>query len=56
MENSNAGKLTDAVEGLEKEMIEQALKKADGNKFKAARELGLTRQSLQYKLKKYGID
>ena len=47
--------LNEAVEGLEKKMIEIALSKASGNKFQAARELGLTRQNLRYKLKKYGI-
>ncbi len=55
MEKRDEGDLHDAVEELEKRMIEEALKKADGNKFKAARELGVTRQNLRYKLKKYNI-
>jgi len=55
-ENQGSDNLTEAVEGLEKKMITEAVAKAGGNKFKAARELGLTRQSLQYKLKKYGLE
>ena len=47
--------LTKAVETFEKRMIAEALANAGGNKFKAARTLGLTRQNLRYKLKKYGI-
>ena len=48
--------LNEAVDGFEKEMILCALKQADGNKYKAAREQGITRQNLQYKLKKYGVE
>ncbi len=49
-------KLNDAVDGFEKQMILEALKHAEGNKFRAARKLGITRQNLRYKLKKYGIE
>jgi len=52
---SDARGLADAVEQFEKEMIEKALAKTKGNKNRAAQALGLTRQSLQYKLKKYGV-
>lgn len=48
--------LNTAVENFEKQMIVEALSKSKGNKFQAARELGLTRQNLRYKLQKYGIN
>ncbi|MBI4387927.1 MAG: sigma-54-dependent Fis family transcriptional regulator [Candidatus Omnitrophica bacterium] len=56
MGNTNLKDLSGAVEELEKKMIVDALQRSRGNKFKAARELELTRQSLQYKIKKYDID
>ncbi|PIQ87241.1 MAG: hypothetical protein COV74_01590 [Candidatus Omnitrophica bacterium CG11_big_fil_rev_8_21_14_0_20_45_26] len=58
VEDKKAGEqtLSDAVEKFEKEMIEEALKNSKGNKNKAAIQLGLTRQNLQYKLKKYHLD
>ena len=56
IEKGSSKDLSGAVEGLEKRMIVEALKRSQGNKFKAARELELTRQSLQYKIKKYEID
>jgi len=39
----------------EKEMVEQALAEAKGNKAKAARMLGIPRHVLLYRIKKYGI-
>jgi Nif-specific regulatory protein len=47
--------LFDAVEALERRMIEEALKDTAGNKLKAAQSLGLSRQGLFKKLKKLGI-
>ncbi len=41
---------------LEKSLLEQALQKAKGNRSRAARFLGMTRQTLLYRLKKFGID
>jgi DNA-binding NtrC family response regulator len=43
------------VEEFEKEFIMSALERAGGNISKAARETGISRQSLQYLMKKYGI-
>ncbi len=40
----------------EKEMIEKALEKARGNRSQAARDLGVPRHVLLYRLKKFGID
>jgi len=45
--------LFEAVEALEKQLIDRALKDAGGNKQKAARLLGLSRQGLLKKLKRY---
>ncbi|HHV62220.1 MAG TPA: sigma 54-interacting transcriptional regulator [Firmicutes bacterium] len=42
-----------AVENLEIEMMNEAIKKAGGNISRAARLLGIPRQTLQYRLKKY---
>lgn len=41
---------------LERGLLRQALKQADGNKSGAARLLGLTRDTLIYRLQKYAID
>jgi len=41
---------------LEKSLLEQALVKANGNRARAARLLGMTRQTLLYRLRKFGID
>jgi DNA-binding NtrC family response regulator len=47
--------LGEAVEALERRMIEDALRKCHGNKQKAAQTLGLSRQGLIKKLKRLGI-
>jgi two-component system response regulator AtoC len=39
----------------EKEMIGKAIKKCGGNRRLAAEELGISRRTLQYKLKEYGL-
>lgn len=41
---------------IERQLIEQALKTTGGNKSKAARLLGITRDTLRYKVKKYRLD
>jgi DNA-binding NtrC family response regulator len=47
--------LYEAVEALERRMIEDALASSGGNKLKAAQRLGLSRQGLFKKLKKLGV-
>ncbi len=49
------GSLDDKVENYEKQIIIDALKKADGVKMKAAKILGVSFRSLRYKIKKYNI-
>jgi two-component system response regulator PilR (NtrC family) len=44
------------IEGIEKKMLEDALKKARYNKTRAAESLGISFRSFRYKLKKFGID
>jgi two-component system response regulator PilR (NtrC family) len=44
------------MEDIEKQMLEDALKKARYNKTRAADLLGISFRSLRYKLKKFGID
>jgi two-component system response regulator AtoC len=43
------------LESWERSMIERALRDADGNQTRAAQRLGITRDTLRYRLKKYGI-
>ncbi|SKC58374.1 sigma-54 interaction domain-containing protein [Maledivibacter halophilus] len=45
--------LKDALENLEKQMIKNALKETNNNISQAASLLGIPRQTLQYKIKKY---
>jgi len=45
-----------AVAGLEAEMIRQALAASGGNRTEAARRLGIHRQLLWEKMKRYGLD
>ncbi|RUP10756.1 sigma-54 dependent transcriptional regulator [Hyphomicrobium sp.] len=47
--------LTDAVAGLERRMIEAALAESGGNRAEAARHLGINRQLLYTKMKRYGL-
>jgi Nif-specific regulatory protein len=47
--------LFDAVDALERRMIEEALRDTAGNKLKAAQRLGVSRQGLLKKLKKLGV-
>lgn len=44
------------MESLEADLINQALYKADGNKSKAARLLGLSRDAFLYRIKKHNIE
>jgi DNA-binding NtrC family response regulator len=48
-------RLTDLVEALERKMLLEALERATGNQSVAARELGMTEQTLRYRLRKYGL-
>jgi transcriptional regulator with GAF, ATPase, and Fis domain len=42
--------------GIERQMIEDALRQTDGNKSKTARRLGLTRTQLYVRLRRYGLE
>lgn len=48
--------LTAWLEGLEETAVRRAMARCDGVKTRAAAALGLERNALRYKLKKYGID
>lgn len=52
----NQADLKEAIERLEKTMIEEALAKTGGNKSEAARQLGISRSSLITKAAEYGLD
>jgi DNA-binding NtrC family response regulator len=44
------------LEAIERTMIEQALQQSRFNKSRAAKVLGLTRQQLYVRLRRYGLD
>ncbi len=50
-----SGDLPDAVEKLEKKLIQEALQKTGGNQRQAARMLGVTERILGYKVKTYNL-
>jgi len=50
------GRLKDALEDLEKEMIKDGLERNRWNKSKLAKELGISRAGLIMKVEKYGLD
>jgi two-component system, NtrC family, response regulator AtoC len=43
------------LEQWERSLIERALRESDGNQTRAAQRLGISRDTLRYRLKKYGI-
>jgi DNA-binding protein Fis len=44
------------LEAIEKPLLEQALERCEGNQLKAARILGINRNTMRTKIKKLGID
>ena len=54
-ENYDKLPLDDALAAFEKQMIVQAMKKADNVKTQAAKQLGIKTSTLYYKLEKYGL-
>ena len=48
-------RLNELVEDLKRRMMGEALQKARGNQSVAARDLGMTEQSLRYRMRKYGL-
>jgi len=54
--NGDGGSFKDRVAALETALIREALEKADGNRTKAAEELGIHRSLLYAKVKEYGLE
>ncbi|MCK4326320.1 sigma 54-interacting transcriptional regulator, partial [bacterium] len=52
---AEGGSLRDLVEEFECSLINETLREVDGNKYQTAKRLGLSRQDLQYKVKKHGL-
>ncbi len=50
------GKLKDALENLERDMIREGLRRTGWNKSRLAKELGISRAGLIMKVEKYGLD
>ena len=48
-------KLSEVVAKLERKLVSEAIDRAHGNQSLAARELGMTEQSIRYKIRKYGL-
>jgi transcriptional regulator with PAS, ATPase and Fis domain len=53
---SVGGTVDDRIALAEARFIQEALEKTGGNISRAARELGISRQSLYYRMAKHGID
>ncbi len=51
-----SGRLHEAVESLEREMIQRGLARTQNNKSRLARELGISRSNLILKIAKYGLE
>ena len=52
----SAPNLASAVEQVERDLIQAALDRADGNISESARALGLTRRGLYLKIRRLGLD
>ncbi len=52
----DGGSLTEVTEDIEKRMIAEALERNRWNRSRTAEELGIKRTTLQYKIKKYGLE
>ena len=50
------GKLSDAIQDLERAMLAEGLRRHGWNKSHTARDLGISRASLVAKVKKYGLE
>jgi DNA-binding NtrC family response regulator len=48
--------LKDVLTQVEREMIQQALARCEGNKSEAARQLGISRSNLIAKAQEYGLE
>ena len=44
-----------SLEGIEKELVQMALKKTRGNQTRAARLLDISRDALRYRIKKFAL-
>jgi DNA-binding NtrC family response regulator len=51
----SAGKQLRSIRDLEKEAIETTIRETDGHRRNAAKILGISIRTLQYKLKEYGL-
>jgi transcriptional regulator with PAS, ATPase and Fis domain len=49
-------KMPDMIERIERDLVEQALRKTSGNRSHAAKLLGISRRGLLNKISRYSID
>jgi len=48
--------VTTDLDTLERHAVERAMREADGNKVRAARQLGISRMQLYTRLRKFGLE
>ena len=53
---SRRGRLPEAIQELEKQMIKEAMARSGGNQRQASEILGITERMLGYRLKHYGFE
>jgi two-component system, NtrC family, response regulator AtoC len=56
MELEEGQTLKDLIKELEKKVIQKKLQENDGNRMKTAKDLGISRRALLYKIQEYGIE
>jgi Nif-specific regulatory protein len=49
-------RLAETVDEVERKLVAEALARAKGNQSHAARDLGMTEQSMRYRIRKYGLN
>ena len=53
--SASMSQMADSMQQVERDLIAQALRTAGGNQTKAARLLGMSRDTLRYRIKKHGL-
>ena len=56
MKNNNVELYRSIIQAIEKPLIEDTLERTAGNQLKAARILGINRNTIRSKMRKLGID
>ena len=54
--SANAGATRNLIDDAERDVVLEAVRRANGNRSQAARQLGIARSSLLYKLRRWGFE